>query len=455
MSASGVKYAVEQVFENTDRVFAYYDFADVSYTGTYSGSASVFTGFLENQFPARDTGLYSAKIIDSIGTFSEATGVYSDVLIGGKLDLTKSNVEINCGGMNFQKFTALVDFEFKEGVTDGVLFGSLEKTSDVVGSETITGSKGFNFGVNGRGKPFFQSFGKNGDSIHTFNDVELSKRNILSFSIDGRELHVGYYDFINSQDKNQTFRIDKDYMIAPDSLFLGGSKTYYKTDSESGVSFSGYLNEIAFLSGYFPRELNREIGSGIFGDYFQNSGSVVTGTFITGYTTTIVYKTGITGFSNTVTGQLTITTGYAPTTGSFTLTGTMNRNEGERYSRYYSVSNGTLETTYQEEVGVLETGIYTYNPTGDGAHATLGLGSSVQSIPLYSLTTGRLPLQTTIDLYDNTGILTGVTTQISGVTQTPLYGTSEIEYGPTSGLSAPASLEGVNKDFIYYMGERI
>jgi hypothetical protein len=68
-------------------------------------------------------------------------------------------------------------------VTGGVLFGSLDKsTSETINGEVITGSKGYNFGVTDRGNLFYQGFDRGGDYIYVASDIELAKRNIISFS---------------------------------------------------------------------------------------------------------------------------------------------------------------------------------------------------------------------------------------------------------------------------------
>jgi len=452
MSASGIKYSIDQTFSNNSRIAAYYDFADTSYTGIFSGS-SVFTGFIPNHFPAANTGLYPAKILNSTGSFTQSTGFYQEVLAEGKMDFTKSNLEIPCEGLNFSKISAILDFEFKEGVHDGILFGSLEKTSDIVGGQVISGSRGFNIGINGRGKPFLQSFGENGDSIQIFNNVELSKRNILSFSIDGNLVELACYDFLNGTDESVKFTVDSPYLTKPDSLFLGGSKTFYRSSEPQNLTFSGYLNEFIILSGFISKDTIRDIGSGIVGEYFENSGSAINRRVITGYSNQIVYKEGVTGYTQSVTGQLTITTGYAQITGSSPITGDITKSEGDRIFKYYSFDNGSYSTFYKEEVGFLESGVTSYAPTGEGAYDTLGLSNYTSQVSGFLEATGVLEFTTTINLFE-TGFLTGLTDQISGTIQTPLYFDSTVFVNPSSGISINSEISGLRKNFIYYLGKR-
>ena len=51
----------------------------------------------------------------------------------------------------------------------------------------VTGAKGYNLGINDRGNLFYQGFSDEGDFIYTANSIELAKRNIIGFSMGGKQ----------------------------------------------------------------------------------------------------------------------------------------------------------------------------------------------------------------------------------------------------------------------------
>ena len=423
-------------------------------------SAEVLT-VIKNQEPAINTGVFSGIIVKSTGA-DIATSKFASTgtfLKDNKAKLSSSNLEINSPNLNYNSLTAIFDFEFDEAhpVTGGVLFGSLEKTSQTINSEVVTGAKGYNFGINDRGKLFYQGFDNHGDFIHVASEIELAKRNIISFSVDANNLEIARVDYLNDNIHSQNYIIDTAFIANSDTFYLGGSKTFYKSSDQQFTStFSGFVNEFALVSGYISTNIVKSIGSGMIGEYFFSSGAATTKEQITGYSESIIYKTGITGYDFSQTGTLTITTGRDMQTGSFESDSTSSVNEGDKYFKYYTLNNGDSKTFYKEEIGFLNPASgFNYAPTGSGAFATLGLNDISASINTFAETTGIDDAgNVSIPLYKSI-IQTGTLNEISGITKTALTETINVPAIPISGIVLSGDSQSLKKDYIYYMGQRI
>jgi len=325
----------------------------------------------------------------------------------------------------------------------------------------ITGSKGFNFGVNDRGKLYYRGFDKKGDFIHTSSSIELSKRNIISFSLDNDILQISRFDYLNQDVQKDSFNIDTDFISNSDQFYLGGSKDIFpatgaETLSGEKETFSGYINEFALLSGYVPSNILMNLGSGMIGDYFYSSGASTTKQQVTGYSENIIYKTGITGYEFNVTGTLSISTGRNMETGSFASSTSQSVNEGDKYFKYYTLDNGGVKTFYKEEIGFLnQSSGFSYVPTGTEAFATLGLNNVGANIATQIETEGVDKSGTvTINLYESVP-QTGTLNEISGVTQTALTDTINIPAIPVSGITLEGNSEDFKKNYIYFLEERL
>ena len=294
MGLSGIQYAVNHSFTNNDPLLVYYDFS--SGTGTALSFTSDVDARIENQEPAVNTTPYAGVIINSTaGSIADArlyaTGTF---LSENKAKLSSSNLKVDASNLNFSSLTAIFDFEFDTAnpVTGGVLFGALDKTSQTINGEVITGAKGYNFGITDRGKLFYQGFDRGGDFIHVASDIELAKRNIISFSLDSNNLEIARVDYLNQKIQKEDYLLDTSYIANSDQFFLGGSNSFYKTVDGDVTSFSGFINEFALISGYVSTDIVRTIGSGMIGEYFFSSGAATTKEQVTGYSETIIYKTG-------------------------------------------------------------------------------------------------------------------------------------------------------------------
>ncbi len=458
MSTSGVQYAINHNFTNNDPLLVYYDFS--SGTGTSLAFTEDVDAVINNQNPSINTGAFSGIIINSRAGSEAASKTYATgkFLSSNKARLSTSNIKVPTSTLNYNSLTAIFDFEFDTAhpVTGGVLFGALEKTSQTINGEVITGAKGYNFGINDRGKLYYQGFDRHGDFMHMASDIELSKRNLISFSLDSNILEMTRVDYLNEKIHSRNYIVDTSFIANSDNFFLGGSNTFYKTSSSSDTTFSGFINEFALISGYISTDIVKSIGSGMIGEYFFSSGSPTIKEQITGYSESIIYKTGITGYDFNQTGTLTITTGRSMQTGSFASDSTSSVEEGDKYFKYYTLDNGDAKTFYKEEIGFLNPASgFNYAPTGSGAFATLGLNDISASINTFTETTGIEGAgNVTIPLYKSL-IQTGTLNEISGITTTALTETISVPAIPISGIVLSGDSETLKKDYIYYMGQRI
>ena len=423
---------------------------------------------VQNRVPAYNTGEYSGVIHGATnfswgGAAASREFVTGTFLINNNADLRKSNLRVSSPSVNYSSLSALFDVQFSGAINDGILFGSLEKTSVILAGMEVTGAKGFNFGVNKRGKLFYQGFTpRGGDFIYTAHSLELSQRNLIGFSVNSNSVEMSRLDFLNDNIETENFQLNTNFIANNEEFYLGGAQQYFRggPNGPSGEypTFSGQLNRFAFFSGFLSPSSMMGLGSGLLGDYFINQYPIEHKTIATGFNQVETYRTGITGYEYEVTGTLEIATGREMETGSITavpIVDPYDTGEGATYVKYYTLSNGSSKTFYKEELGFLhpDSG-YQYLPTGDGAFATLGLRPVSGAIADYTETRGiHTGGSTIINLYGSIP-KTGILPQISGVTQVAVEETLVIKEPDSSGLRLAGSPELFMKDFIFFLGER-
>jgi hypothetical protein len=362
----------------------------------------------------------------------------------------------------------VVDFQFNQTVSDCVLIGSLEKTSTTINNVVITGAKGFNIGINDRGKLFYQGFGPNGDFIHTASSVDLAKRNVVGFSIGNNSVNISRFDYLNHKIQTERFFVDTNYIAANSQFFLGGSDQYFRggdggTSGEFETSDVS-LNSFCLISGYMPPSTLFSVGSGLIGDYFEDAGTNIMRKELTGYNEVVTYETGITGYEYDGTGSINIQTGQYMRTGNFFGGSITSTGEGDRYFIYRSfddaLSASGVKSFVKEEVGALYGGGgsgYQYTPTGDRrAFDTLGLRDIDVAVREYVEQVGISGAGTVaVQLYGSR-MMTGITSGVSGVRQEPVYRTVIAKPAvATSGVRLGGLSQDFKKNYIYYLGERI
>ena len=155
MSRNALEFSTIEALGKTDRLLTFYDFSGMSgrHIGVESITSSVNYGVIENCDPALNTGIYSGIVVGVGATLADAkvytTGTF---LKEDKADLNLSNVKVETPNLLYSEASVLFDFEFNDIITDCILFGSLNKTSEAINSEVVSGAKGYNFGINDRGK---------------------------------------------------------------------------------------------------------------------------------------------------------------------------------------------------------------------------------------------------------------------------------------------------------------
>lgn len=406
------------------------------------------------------TAYVSSLVGDSRGMITSATGASSGAAItaatgaNGFLEfsesgnLTKSPIKIS-GELSvpMNNHSSIIGFEIPNSVQDGILFGSFKKRSDVYDGTTYESSEGFNLGVTSRGHLFLQGFSDKGEFIHVASDIELAKKNIISFSIGGGEAEIARFDYLNGEIQSQKFPVKTSLVLESDSIYLGASNEYYKTSS--GIkNFSGIINHLMFFSGRKPADLLYSVGSGLISDYYFNSGTVSGVERITGYSNTPLVETytGITGYVNVITGYYPVPSGSPSFPVTFSGVSSTGISEGQRF---FVTGGGWLE-----QQGYLNPSLFgTYNPTGDAAHAVLGLTTGSTSKTIYEVFVNSGQSYVNVPLYTVSG-LTGFKTRITGYTSTSLTETIFVTGADSSGIWLSGDASQFKKDYLYWEGPR-
>jgi len=444
---------------SNQRLSALYDFLGASAlsVGFVTGPDGNVTGSFSNSIYSNLPALHTGFLLGATGSDETAvTNKASDILAGDTLDLTYGNFQVPLEGLDASNISAIIDFEFQDGnIDDGVILGCFETGVDTIGGSEVRNSQGYNIGVTDRGHLFCQTYSSLGDSIEVISSIELSKRNVIGVSLGESFITVSHFDYFNSLVQSADFPVSKNFITKDSntSLNFGGSDTYFRATDNKTATFSGALHGLAIFSGFVDPSFLKELGEGLVGNYSYNAAVETSAERVTGYSETIVFKTGITGYNYNSTGTLEIMTGREEFTGSVSLTSSESKEEGERFYKYYTLNNGSVKTFYKEELGKLHSNSgYIYYPTGEGAYDTLGLNDISESIQTYQEFTGITQDRITIDLYGKTP-LTGVLSEVSGVTQTPLKESYIASVEPeSSGAILSSSSDSFKKNYIYYMG---
>jgi hypothetical protein len=470
MSQSGLRYTLNETIGNNKGLLIHYEFSGMS--GRHIGNieeegddATLNYAVFENDDPSIDTGLYSG-IVTMTSDSADNAKLYltGTILADNNFNLEKSNIKVTSSGashsIDFSNVSSLIDFQFDGKVSDSVLFGALDKISTTVGGVEVTGAKGYNFGVNSRGKLFYQGFDGRGDFIHTANSIELSKRNLVGFSIGQNAVSISRFDYTNNNIETEDFFIQTNYISKKsENFYLGGSPQYYKPEEPSGEyrNATGIrLNSFVLYSGYMPPSVGLNLGSGLLGTYFKDDGTTTFKKIVTGYNQTTTYMTGITGYEYDSTGTFNVSTGTDMYTGQLVADGNLTKEEGELYFQYQTYSLSGITTFNKEQIGFLhpDSG-YQYMPTGEGAFATLGLREVEGNVAKFIERSGFSGAATVGVTLKGVNTLTGTLSDVSGVVQEPLFQTVvDRPAVPSSGIDMSLPSDLLKKNYIYYMGVR-
>lgn len=440
---NALKILMDSYGGGTGNLMLYYDMDTFDTVGS--------TGVVKNVSPSSTVGSNDAFLESGKSTGTLSDGLYS----GCNLAYSKLTVDAFDNGFldnSDLNWSASFLFSFtKTHPEDGILFGCLNTEEfDYYGSSGTYG-RGFNIGINDRNQLFFQGVDfEEGPYVITADSFELANKNLCSVSIDPYNVTFAYYDLpsdvVYQQTKLTNSRIEN--ILSSEKFYIGGSNVYYKE-----AAFSGYIDELAVLSGDYSPSILKSIISGFVCNETINTGASGFSTIITGVENTLIQETGITGYTLIQTGTKTLyTTGYFFETVTNISVTNISVDDGYRYLTGYSLVNGFA---YNEELGFLyENDLY--QTTGDSAHATLGLVDHIEIIKSGQRTvlqykvkeTGSLPLYQISPL---TGFI-GPT----GVSTNPL--TSQVYIAGSTGYSfefIPSIMEDYRQDYLYYLNERI
>jgi hypothetical protein len=422
---------------------AYYDFS----TGQIvTETSSPFFAYVKNSV-SENSG--KAFVIGATGVNSGLAYNLGTGYVQNGAQLTQGNVLITgdqyLSGVPFNDCSVLCIFE-REGVfKDGVLFGSLFETGYSYGDNDYSAYFGFNVGLTDRGHLFVQSPSPSGIEINVCHSIELTRKNIVSFSVSNGEAKLGIYDPINQSTKSEQFNIWNNPNRYAQHLVFGGSDLYFGKGSFADTSFSGRLESLALFSGEIPLQTLGQLSSGMMGDYFYDSGSISYTTGVTGVTTTPLYGTGITGYATGITGYQYVLTGW--TIDQEIVTGsTSSVLEGERGIRF---NNG-----FVEEVGMLLPANFgIYNPSDESASGTLGLKNDLLTYTGYTtqkITQSGFYAQPLYGLVE----LTGSTSEVTGYIYTELTGlVFDSAVLASSGTSFTGIASPYFKNRIHFVGQ--
>lgn len=419
-------------------------------TGLYQGYVkNVSPSFIPNQYSGiieGATGASETVAKQKIDDFwlSDSSGVdlsYSKVRFGPFNNhpfLTGSNLD--------SESTFLFSFAHASK-DDGIIFGSLRRDQFDNNGQTGVYGRGFNIGINGRNKLFFQGIDPSlGEYVLTANSLELATKNICSVQVSPYSVTFGHYvlgdDRVDSETVFSNVKIENPNTGEP--YYLGYSPSYKHSNN-----FSGYLDEFLLFSGSIGVSDLKCIASGLVSSATINSGANSSVTYVTGYSNSLIYPTGITGYIAAITGHA-----QMKSTGEFIRfvlsSGVSSKTEGDRFLTGYFLSQNN---GYLEEVGFLIKDDL-YSPTGNDAHATLGLKNVSANVTGYTLASQSVAFETGyLPLYSITA-LTGFLPEPTGYSQTPLtntvYDTGSFEISPTLG-----DVREYKHDYFYYLDQRV
>jgi len=453
MSAQALDHQLQNYFGSDNPLVVYFDFHESNVFAIQSGS--IHQAYLKNSYPSSISGKFDGKIIGASGSTANqalnlATGL-NGFISNDEGNFTKNYIEISGSPLIPIKDCSYL-FSIEPDLSkNGILFGSFQNFTETIGGIQFSYPKGFNFGLTDRGKLFLHSSSRDGEYCFVANNIELSQKNVVGLSFSNSSCQIFRFDYLNDEFESQEFTIDAS-TIQNNNIYLGSSFEYFRNTGQR--LYSGIMDEFAIFSGQIPGSYLFEISKSFIGQYYSNPGLVTEADVLSGYIPTYIYKTGVTGTQLNITGYSNIQSGID--TWKLVETSTQNfvTGEGGRYLKSRDLSG--VSVSYLEEIGYLSTGdLYAlnYNPTGEAAFDTLGLQNITQTVTgsqyqwVQEFVTVQVPLYQTVNL-------TGTTNEISGVINTPVYVKQYVTGAGESGVSISLDSIKLQKDYIYFMGQR-
>ena len=285
------KYLQSKNSVDTGNLYAYYSFNHVS--GFF-----VFNEKYSDPINASKTGPSGSAIDkDSVPACIICTGSFSSISGSGYFNrdtILRIGYDVPLNG-----WTIYINYELQNKSSNRdkgkTLLSSMGSPHD---------ESGFNIGVNGANRLYFEYVDTGGYLNTLTSNHELGNKNLVSIAKtnNSKTLEIGYHDFINSKNYYQNFSTNNSQLDGVDSMT---SKTWYVGDFYSGnkyyTGFDGYIDDLVIFSGYMERGVRDSISESFFAtDYSGESGTVVnvpynkitgsgessfqiTGTGVTGY----------------------------------------------------------------------------------------------------------------------------------------------------------------------------
>ena len=453
MSAEALEYQLNTYFGSDNPLLVYFNFDQSGVFVTQSDS--IYQAYLKNVYPSIMDGNFDGKIIGAFGStqneaLSLATGL-NGFISNDQGDFRKNYIEIS-GSLPIPIKDCSYLFSIEPDLSkNGVLLGSFQDFTETINGTQVSYSKGFNFGLTNRGKLFFNSSSRDGDYCFIADQIELSEKSVVGLNFSNSSCNIFRFDYLNNQYESQEFIVDSS-IIEDNNIYLGSSLKYFRDTGQK--LYDGIIDDFAIFSGQIPINYLFDISKAFIGEYYFTEGVVTENNVLSGYVSSYIYKTGITGTQLNITGYATIKSGIdkwelVETTSSNILTG-----EGGRFLTSRNLSGASV--SYLEEVGYLSNDVFyalNYNPTGEAAFDTLGLQNITETITSYEYQWQQQEVTIQVPLYETIN-LTGTTNEISGVINTPVYITEYITGAGESGILISLDSIKLQKDYIYFMGQR-
>ena len=280
------KYLEERNSVDTGNLLAFYSFN--SFSGLYTFNEKYVTPDKLEGDQYVNIDRHPIIVYDSGSDFNTSGSGYFD-----------SSTLLRIGeNINLDAWTIFINFYSEDRVDNR------SKGRTLVSSmESSTQSSGFNIGVNGSNRMYFE-YADSGGYLNTLTlDKELNQRNLVSIAKteNSFEVELGHHDHTNSENSIRKFMIKNatgsNSSINSSAWYVGD---FYNTNVNY-TGFSGSIEDIVIISGFTEESVRNSIAQGFFATdysgkriedttiyYNKITGASVTGIQVTG--------TGITGY---------------------------------------------------------------------------------------------------------------------------------------------------------------
>ena len=237
------KYLQNKNSVDTGNLYAYYSFNYIS--GSY-----VFNEKFSDPINVTKTGPGGSAIDrDKVPACILCSGSITGASGSGYFD-TNSILRIG-NDVALDGWTTYINYELLSKSSNG------DKGKVLLSSMTYPDDKsGFNIGVNGSNRLYFEYVDSGGYLNTLTSNYELGNKNLVSVAKtnNSQTIEIGYHDFINSRNYYSNFFVNNTASNGVDSIT---SKTWYVGDLYSGnknyTGFNGYIDDLVIFSGFIQK----------------------------------------------------------------------------------------------------------------------------------------------------------------------------------------------------------